>query len=356
MSLVPSPRSRNFTPLPPPPMCILLIRLIFSLFGTRRRAQAQKAIEARAAAAEARIAAEKRTRAAVARSTKTEAGSSPLNKKLKVEAHAAQTLPSMESGPAPPKKRSPIEIDLLTDSEAESEVALSEDAADDVHFVGGGWETDEEDKPAVRLDDDEKRWLASDMRGWERTFADDGEDVDSVVIVDRTLESGPPQMSQGGASTAQGTRNGKARDEGPSRMRATPIASGSGETRKRPRAEVTPPAPQQPLQHQHQHPQHSAATAAAGPGIEVDDLTAEERAWLEADMAVHDEGVEDFGGVSGGKVAYMSMPAWMGGGHRDVNCGDSGGGRRYPPSKFREFLSSLSHAPVSVSGGGDRSL
>ncbi|GAA5862523.1 hypothetical protein JCM3774_001047 [Rhodotorula dairenensis] len=310
----------------------------------KRRAQAQKAIEARAAAAEARIAAEKRARAAETRLTaKKEVGPSPSNRKLEAEIKAGSTPSRKEAGPSPPSNKKPkIEIDLVTsDSESESELAADDDDSDDVHFVGGGWETDEEDKPAVRLDEDEKRWLASDMRGWEKTFADDGEDVKPV---DGGSGSDPSKLKDGNARKGKN----KARDEEPSTTRASPIASGSGGIPKRPR-KATPSPPRE------------AAAAAARPVLEVDDLTAEERAWLEADMAVTDSGVEDVEGAEGGKVVYMPMPAWMGG-HRGRSCdgtGHDGGGypassRAYPHPRPRAKQPPASRAkPYERDSDGD---
>ncbi|GAA5976508.1 hypothetical protein JCM10908_005525 [Rhodotorula pacifica] len=222
----------------------------------KRRAQAQKAIEARAAAAEARIAAEKRARAAEARVKKEK-----------------------EAGPSSQKKPK-IEIDLVgSDSDSGPEPDTEDDDDDNAHDVGGGWETDEEDKPALQLDEEEKRWLESDMRDWEKTFANDGEDVKPAVNTD--------------SSKAPSKGKGKARA-------ASPIASGSGASKRPRKASPPPPAP----------PKKGSSRSA----FDIEDLTAEERAWLEADMAITNEGVEDAGsGGGGGKVAYMAMPNWMGG-------------------------------------------
>ncbi|GAA6018411.1 hypothetical protein JCM8202_001369 [Rhodotorula sphaerocarpa] len=212
----------------------------------KRRAQAQKAIEARAAAAEARIAADKRARTAESR-VKTEAG------------------PSTDAKPK-------VDVDLATaDSDAEPD---TEDDETDAHDVGGGWETDEEDKPAVQLSEEEKRWLAADMRDWETNFADDGEDVkpDTGISTGAT-----PDRSDAGGSRSDGE--------------AAPQASSSGSKRKA--SSVTP----------------------RRPSIEVDDLTPEERAWLEGELAGHDRGGEDEAGAGGkrARVACMAMPVWMGG-------------------------------------------
>ena len=293
---------------------------------TRRRAQAQKAIEARAAAAEARIAAEKRARAAEGRA----AGPSPKNKKPKVDVKSDVDVGNRATGPSPTKKPK-IEIEL-SDSDAEPD---TEDDEDDAHDVGGGWETDEEDKPAVQLDEEEKRWLKSDMRHWEETFADDGEDVKPVVEA-----SGSAAKSKGKGQAKPTLASSPAAAASP-----PPVASGSGSS-KRPRkaSSPSPVAASRPiLEVDDLTPEERAWLAADAaptppvasssdvsskrlrkansppqpPHLEIDDLTPEERAWLEADMAVMDAGVEDGcgggGGGGGGKVAYMPMPAWMGG-------------------------------------------
>ncbi|GAA5963921.1 hypothetical protein JCM8115_002758 [Rhodotorula mucilaginosa] len=306
----------------------------------KRRAQAQQAIEARAAAAEARIAAEKRARAAEGRNGARASGPSPKNKKPKVEIKGEVVdVGKRAAGPSPTKKPK-IEIEL-SDSDAESDTEDDDD--EDAHDVGGGWETDEEDKPAVQLDEEEKRWLESDMRHWEQTFADDGEDVKPVVessgsaaasasqakaqakptpISSTAMATPPPVASGSGSSKRSRKASPPTPLAGPSRptiefdnltpeerawleadaatpdatgSAAPPIASGSDVSSKRSRKANSSPRP---------------------PHLEIDDLTPEERAWLEADMAVTDTGVEDGCGGSGGgrgKVAYMPMPAWMGG-------------------------------------------
>lgn len=299
----------------------------------RRRAQAQKAIEARAAAAEARIAAEKRARAAEGRSLARAAGPSPTKKpkgEVKGEVDAGQRA----AGPSPtPTKKPEIEIDL-SDSDDEPEPEPDTEADEDAHDVGGGWETDEEDKTAVQLDEEEKRWLESDLRHWEETFADDGEDVKPVV--------------EASDSAAKSKRKGQAELISSSSAAVTPsslVASGSGSA-KRPR-KASPPAPlaatpRPTIEIDDLTPEErawleadanatppvtsgsdvsskrprKATNSPPPPHLEIDDLTPEERAWLEADMAVKDTGVEDGcgGGGGGGNVAYMPMPVWMGGG------------------------------------------
>lgn len=195
----------------------------------------------------------------------------------------------------------------------------------------------------MQLDEEEKRWLESDMRHWEETFADDGEDVKPVV---ESSGSAAASASQAKAQAKPTPRSFTATATPP------PVASGSGSS-KRPR-KASPPAPlagpsRPTIGVDDLTPEErawlqadAAATAttlpvASGsdvsskrpgkansppqqppPHLEIEDLTPEERAWLEADMAVTDTGVEDGcggsgGGGGGGKVAYMPMPAWMGG-------------------------------------------
>ncbi|BGO89913.1 hypothetical protein NBRC10512_003752 [Rhodotorula toruloides] len=136
---------------------------------------------------------------------------------------------------------------------------------------GEEWET-ELDANEVKLEEDEKRFLEEDMRTWRETFADDEEDVKPDV---------KPDIN--GASSSKG--KGKA------------STSSAGAKRKAPSPTPRAKAP--------------SSKARANDFDLPDDLTPEERAWIEADInGAHD--VEEGAGKKV-RVAYMPMPEWMGG-------------------------------------------
>ncbi|GAA6018876.1 hypothetical protein JCM10207_000271 [Rhodosporidiobolus poonsookiae] len=192
-----------------------------------RRAQAKGAVAARAAAAEARLTAEKREQV-------------------------------RELGVSPERKPKLEDLDSAMDEPFE------------------GWETDEEDKPDVKLEDDEKQWLKDEMSAWR-------EEGDGLAT--------RPSAGRDG----RGTSKGKKRKE-PSPSSSPTAGTSAGPSRHRP----TP------------------SLKAQRDDLSDLQLTPEERAWLAADAAVkeeEDDEDDEIEIVSGKKarVAYMAMPRSLGG-------------------------------------------
>ncbi|BGP38283.1 hypothetical protein JCM10450v2_002229 [Rhodotorula kratochvilovae] len=233
----------------------------------RRRAQAKDAVAARAAAAEARLAAERRAKAAEARAA---GGSSPAKPRVKPEGDV-----------------------LVLDSDEDGEDGPE----------AGGWETDDEDKPEVKLEEEEKRFLEEDMRGWRGAFGAEDEDVKPVV-----------DGSSGAKGKGKAMATASASDGGSAKSKAS--ASASGSARKR-RPSPSPPPPM----HQKQDDDLLAL-----------DLTPEERAWLAAEAVPSADGVERVGKRS--RVAEMAMPEWMGGtGPQGKGKGKASTSRRSPAAE-----------------------
>ncbi|GAA5839798.1 hypothetical protein JCM11251_001218 [Rhodosporidiobolus azoricus] len=223
-----------------------------------RRSQAKGAVAARAAAAEARLAAEQRAKAAEAR---------------------------VRNGAVPsPDSKKNIKPDPALDFDWEGENA-------DL----GGWETDEEDKPHVKLEEDEKAWLAEDMREFRESQAGgSGSGKGKGKGNEREVRNEPTRKRrQPSVSPSPGGSSSRKRD---SKIPSS-TASSASIKRKQPRS---PPPPDDDL-----------------------DLTPAERAWLMADLngGVKKEESDDevkiiesgAGGSKKARVAYMPMPEFMGG-------------------------------------------
>jgi hypothetical protein len=148
----------------------------------------------------------------------------------------------------------------------------------DVEIERGEWET-ELDANEVKLEEDEQRWLEEDMRSWRETFADDDEDIKPGI-----------DGGSSGKGKGKGTASGAPSSSAKKRKASSPV----------PRAS----------------PKTSGSKARAGDLDLPDDLTPEERAWIEADLSgSHD--VEEGAGKKV-RVAYMPMPEWMGGQKKKV--------------------------------------
>ncbi|GAA6040687.1 hypothetical protein JCM8097_000876 [Rhodosporidiobolus ruineniae] len=224
-----------------------------------RRAQAKGAVAARAAAAEARLAAEARAQAA--------------------ERRARASPPSPEKKPKP-------ELDVDWDAEGQEL---------------GGWETDEEDKPNVKLEEDEKAWLREDMREWRREVKTGG------------------VGTSGSSSSAGGSGSGKKRKAAspsptPARKTSSSASTSSASTKGKGKAAASSSSSSK----------RRISSSAGADDLSGLDLTPEERAWLEADQHHHggvkqeedsDDEIEIVSGAGGKKarVAYMAMPGIMGG-------------------------------------------
>ncbi|BGP30398.1 hypothetical protein JCM10296v2_002152 [Rhodotorula toruloides] len=171
----------------------------------------------------------------------------------------------------------------MPDSPDKKKVKVTDEEEDEWEDAGGfeaegegeEWET-ELDANEVKLEEDEKRFLEEDMRSWRETFADDDEDVKPDV---------KPDIN--GASSSKGKGKGKVSTSstGTKRKAPSPAARSSSKA-------------------------SSSKTRASDLDL-PDDLTLEERAWIEADISgAHD--VEEGAGKKV-RVAYMPMPEWMGG-------------------------------------------
>ncbi|BGO98013.1 hypothetical protein JCM10021v2_001671 [Rhodotorula toruloides] len=150
-----------------------------------------------------------------------------------------------------------------------------EDAAGfEAEGEGEEWET-ELDANEVKLEEDEKRFLEEDMRSWRETFAVDDEDVKPDVKPDTD-----------GASSSKGKSKASTSSTGTKRKAHSPAPRSSSK-------------------------EASSSKTRANDLDLPDDLTPEERAWIEADIkGAHD--VEEGAGKKV-RVAYMPMPEWMGG-------------------------------------------
>ncbi|GAA5827308.1 hypothetical protein JCM3770_004482, partial [Rhodotorula araucariae] len=215
----------------------------------RRRAQAKDAVAARAAAAEARLAAERRAKAAEAH---TAGSQSPAKPRVKREQDGAAAGV------------------LVLDSDSDG------DGGDDVS--AGGWETDDEDKPEVKLEAEEKRFLKEDMRAWRGAFPA------AAAAAAAAPEGGGAEGQAEDVKPCIGAeRKGKGKAPVARKRRASPSASPS-----------LPPA------------------AAGSDDLAALGLTAEERAWLAAEAHPSAEGDGERVGKRS-RVCDMAMPEWMGG-------------------------------------------
>ncbi|GAA5887232.1 hypothetical protein JCM6882_002457 [Rhodosporidiobolus microsporus] len=228
-----------------------------------RRAQAKGAVAARAAAAEARLAAEQRAKAAEARSR-------------------SSTLDEKKIKPDP-------ELDIDWNDAGDADL--------------GGWETDEEDKPHIKLEEEEKAWLREDMREWRESQAEGARG--GAGAGSSSMASGSKDKGKGKAGDKEST---KKRKQPPGSLSPSPSASfPSASSSKKTQASRRAPSPVLKLE-----------------GDDLD-LTPAERAWLEADLGRDGSGVKEESddeveiiesGVNGAKkprVVYMAMPEWMGG-------------------------------------------
>ncbi|GAA5976494.1 hypothetical protein JCM11641_001320 [Rhodosporidiobolus odoratus] len=216
-----------------------------------RRSQAKGAVLARAAAAEARLAAEQRAKAAETR------------------------VKARSSSPADEKKP---KLELDWDEE------------------GGfdGWESNEEDKPEIKLEQEEKDWLKEEMREWRE-------------------EAGLGVGGSGG------------KEKGKKRQASSPPAASPSSARRKSNSATSPsraPSAMSPSDSQPKKRRGAPVTAAADGPSPLDglDLTPEERAWLDADLSiggrVKDESDDEIevvtaGGGEEARVAYMAMPVSM---------------------------------------------
>ncbi|BGP06353.1 hypothetical protein JCM10049v2_002174 [Rhodotorula toruloides] len=167
----------------------------------------------------------------------------------------------------------------MPDSPDKKKLKVKDEEEDEWEDAGGfepegegeEWET-ELDANEVKLEEDEKRFLEEDMRSWRETFADDDEDVKPDV-----------QPDINGASSSKGKSKASTSSTGTKRKASSPT----------PRAK-------------------EPSSKARATDLDLpDDLTPEERAWIEADIkGAHD--VEEGAGKKV-RVAYMPMPEWMGG-------------------------------------------
>ncbi|BGP23103.1 WLM domain containing protein [Rhodotorula toruloides] len=169
----------------------------------------------------------------------------------------------------------------MLESYDEKKGKVKEEVEDEWEDAGGfeaegeeEWET-ELDANEVKLEEDEKRFLKEDMRSWRETFGDDDD------------EDVQPDLNTDGSSSSKG------------KVKASTSSSSAGTKRK-----ASSRAPRST-------PESSTSKARVNDVDLPDDLTPEERAWIEADI----NGLRDVEEGAGKKVrvAHMPMPEWMSG-------------------------------------------